>query len=228
MRTDFIPASDAGLLAFGANFSTIVTADPVVLGLSAPIATTLAAKQVAYASAYTAAVDPGTRGGATVLAKDLCRRDLVAYIRLLARTIQGTLTVTDEQRYALGLTVRHMPVPIPAPATAPDIDIVSVSGRTVKIRLHEAGTSTKRGKPAGVQGAAIFSHVGATAPATLADWTFEGNSNKTVVLVQFPDEVPSGATVWFTAYWFNPRSQPGPNSTPVSSNLPGGSVNQAA
>src|SRR4051794_2282711 len=114
---DFIPSSDADLLAFGANFSTLITANPTSYGLSAPIATTLAAKQAAYAAALEAATNPSTRGGSTILAKDEARSDLVAYCREVARAVQGTMTVTNQQRYDLGLTVREAePTPIPPPA----------------------------------------------------------------------------------------------------------------
>jgi hypothetical protein len=40
--------------------------------------------------------------------------------------------------------------------------------------------------------------------------------------VLFPATVASGATVWLSAFWFNPRKQPGPACDPVSANLPGG------
>lgn len=223
MGTNFIPSTDAGLLAWGLNYSTLVSANPVLYGLTAPIATTLAAKQAAYAAALTAATDPSTRGGATIFAKQTARKDLVAYCRLTARTIQGTITVTNAERYALGLTVRDvLPSPIPPPASAPDIDIISVSGRTVKIRLHDSTSSARRGRPPGVAGASLFSHVGPTPPAALSDWRFEGNVTRTTIGIVFDAEVANGATVWIAAFWFNAKTQAGPTSSPISTNVPGG------
>lgn len=223
MSTDFIPTTDAGKLAYGANFSTIVTAGPVALGLTSAIATILAAKQAAYAAAYALAVDPATRGGASVLAKDTTRDDLISYIRDLARSIQGTLTVTNAQRFSLGLTIRDTsPSPQPPPGSAPDIDVLAVAGRTAKIRLHDSTSSTRRGKPPAVAGASLFSYVGTTPPASLSGWKFEGNGTKTTIDVVFPVSVPAGATVWFTAFWYNGKAQAGPAATPVSSNIPGG------
>src|SRR3954471_21610221 len=106
MTTDFIPRSDQDLEAWATNFSSLITAGPTAYGLTAAIATTLAGKVAVYSAALAAATNPATRGGATVLAKRTARGDLVAYCRQLARAIQGNLTVTDAQRYALGLTVR--------------------------------------------------------------------------------------------------------------------------
>jgi hypothetical protein len=158
-----------------------------------------------------------------VLAKDTARRDLVAYCRLLARIIQGTLTVTNAQRYALGLTVRDViSTPIPAPSSPPDIDIVSTTRRTVRIRLHDSASSTRRGRPPGVAGASVFSHVGPTPPPALPDWRFEGNITRTKVDVVFDADVASGATVWIAAFWFNTKTQAGPTSSPISTNVPRG------
>jgi hypothetical protein len=225
MPKDFIPARDEEFADFVSNFSTLVTAAPTSYGLTAAIATTLSGKVSAFTSARTAATNPGTRGPATVLAKDIARRDLEGYVRQLARAVQGTLTVTDPQRQALGLTVRDKePSPIPPPATAPQANIVSVNGNTVRVRLTDPAFPTKRGRPDGVDGAAIFSHVGEEAPNTEAEWTFEGNTTKTTIDVVFPPATAPGAKVWFTAFWFNPKAQSGPAATPVSTNIAGGSA----
>ena len=114
--------------------------------------------------------------------------------------------------------------PIPVPSSAPDIDIVSVSGRSVKIRLHDAASPTRRGKPPLVSGAAVFSFVGATAPTDPAQWKFEGNMTRTVVNVVFPGTVAAGAQVWITAFWYNPRAQQGPGTPAVGTNLAGGAA----
>jgi hypothetical protein len=103
-----------------------------------------------------------------------------------------------------------------------------VTGYTVKIKLHDSASGSKRGKPAGVSGASVFSYAGATAPADISAWKFEGNTSKTAVEVAFPNTTAAGATVWLTAFWFNPRKQSGPACSPVNTNLQGGSVSLAA
>ena len=219
---DFIGDTDAGVLAFATNFSTVVTAGPVPLGLTAPQATALAALVTAYSNALTAAIDPGTRGPATVLAKDTARRNLIANIRLLARIVQANPAVTNAQRFTLGLPIRQAPSPIPQPGEAPDVDVKSVSGRTIVCRIHRS-TGSRRGKPPGVAGANVYSHVGATPPASLNDWTLEGHASRpSGVEIVLPADVPGGSTVWICAAWYNPRGQAGPTSAPVSTNIPGG------
>ena len=148
---------------------------------------------------------------------------------MLAGVSQRWPGMTNPLRIELGLPPRDFePTPIPPPGAAPGIVVKSAQGRTVKIRLIDVAQPTRLGKPAGVSGASVFSFVGATPPADLANWKFEGNTSRTGVDVLFPTSVASGATVWFTAFWFNPRKQQGPACDPVSANLPGGSVSTIA
>jgi hypothetical protein len=73
-----------------------------------------------------------------------------------------------------------------------------------------------------VNGAAVFTYVGATPPADTSDWTFVGNTARTSFDVELPATMPAGATMWITAFWFNPRKQSGPAATPTSVGNPGG------
>jgi hypothetical protein len=214
----FLPRTDAGLLAWSANFSALITATPTAYGLTSAIATAYTALHTAYATAL-AACDPGVRNKAAVLAKNDAREALKVQARFLAKLVQGTSTVTDSQKAELGLTVNAMPSPIPPPSAAPALDIVSVVGRTVKIRLHDADNAGKRGKPAGVAGATVFSAVGDDAPVTEDGWKFEGNTTRTEIDVVFPNSVAAGAKVWLLAFWRNERDQSGPPCAPVSTNV---------
>jgi hypothetical protein len=224
MPIDFLPSRDAELLTWSVNFNTKITATPTAYGLTAPQATTYDGLHDAYAAAYQIANNPDTRSPSNIVAKDTAREALIQNARLLARIVQAAPAVTPEQKSELGLTVRDVePTPIPPPATAPTIEVVSVVGRTVRIKLKDI-TSEGRGKPAGVHGAALFSYVGTTAPTTADGWKFEGNTNRVTNDIEFPDTVPSGATVWFTAFWFNPRSESGPGAAAVSTNLQGGAA----
>jgi len=101
-------------------------------------------------------------------------------------------------------------------------------GTTVTIRLHD-GSGDRKGKPVNVQGARIYTHVGATPPADISDWKFEGTTTRAIeVPIEFPTDTAPGAVVWFTAGWFNPRGEMGPGCTPVSTNIAGGAMPMAA
>jgi hypothetical protein len=227
MAKSFLPDKDAALLAWSLNFSTKISETPVLFGLTPALATAYALLHASYADAL-ADCAPGERSKTLVSRKNSDRTSLKASARLLAKLVEGTATVSDAQKIELGLTVRQQPTPIPPPAAAPALDVVSVLGRTVKIRLHDATDAARRGKPAGVDGAAVLSYVGATPPADLGQWRFEGNTTRTTLDVVFPNSVAPGAPVWLTALWFNERKQAGPNCAPVGTNVQFGSGSAAA
>lgn len=215
--SSFLPSTDAALLAWSLNFSTKITASPTDYGLTADQATAYTAVHADYAAAL-AACEPGVRSKSAVQAKNAARDTLKIQARLLSNLVQGTATVTNAQKIDLGLTVRAQPTPIPPPANPPTLDIVAVAGRSVRIRLHDLDNAGKRGKPAGVKGAAVFSFVGAEPPADPGQWKFEGNITRTIVDVAFPLATAPGTLVWLMAAWFNERAQSGPNCAPVSTN----------
>ena len=84
-------------------------------------------------------------------------------------------------------------------------------------------TKTKRGKPAKVAGAMIFTHTGATAPQSIDTWRFATATTRTTIEIPFGPSA-TGDTVWVTAFWNNSRDESGPAGTPVSINLPAGGV----
>jgi hypothetical protein len=224
----FLPKTDPGLLAWSTNFATKISAGATAYGLTTANATTYSTAQTDFATKLTAATEPSTRGKATVQAKDISRATLVALSQQFARQVQGTMTVTDEQRLALGLTVRKTePTPQPPPADAPLVQVTKVAGRTINIKLIDTTNPTRRGKPAGVAGASIFTHIGATPPAEITDWVFQGNTGRTTGSIDFPPTTAPGATVWVTAFWFNNRKASGPAADPISANLPGNGVTLA-
>ena len=226
-KLTFFPSTDSALLAWSLNFSTLISATPTAYGLTAAQATAYATLHTAYGTAL-AACDPSTRTKAAVSNKNVARTNLKNSARLLANLINGTASVTNAQKITLGLNVRATPSPIPQPSTAPGLSVRSVSGWTVKIKLSDTGSSAKRGKPPGVSAGSVFSYVGATAPSDISSWKFEGNTGKTLVDVAFASTLAPGTQVWLTAYWFNGRKQSGPATSPVSTNLQGGSVSLAA
>ena len=220
------PSTDSGLLAWSLNFGTLIAAGPVPLGLTALQATAYNALHTTYATAL-GLCDPGTRSKANVAAKNLARQNLKASARQLASIIDGQETVTDATRIELGITVRATPSSIAAPAFAPAVDIVTVNGRNVNIRVHDS-QEARRGRPPYVQGCAIFSFVGAEPPADPSDWQPEGLTSKTLFSISFPLSVPVGAQVWITAQWYNAKSQTGPAAPPITTFLQGGVSAEAA
>ena len=227
MARGFLAKTDAELLAWSNNFSTLISATPLAYGISAPAAASYATLNATFATAYQTALNPVTRTKITIDAKDTARAYLKLNAAALAKLVEGTLSVTNGQKLALGLPLKTPPSPIPQPSSAPLVDFISAVSRTVRIRIHD-GATPKRAKPAGVKSATIYSFVGPTAPPKVTDWKFEGNANKAVFDITFPDSVANGALVWVAATWNNAKNQSGPPSDPISINIPGGGLSMAA
>jgi len=116
--------------------------------------------------------------------------------------------------------------PVPPPTQAPQLDIVSVVGRTLKLRLRDSVTGERK-KPAGVQGATLVSYVGETIPSSIRDWSFEANTTRTDAELVFDDSIPMGTKVWVACFWYNRKGESGPACSPVSTHLGFGAMSQA-
>lgn len=221
-----LPNTDPALRSFSENMSTKLTAAPTSFGCTTSDATALASATSDYVSAL-AACDPAIRTKPAVVLKNTKRLALKNLIRQLALKIQGTPSVTDTQKASIGLSIPAVPTPVPPPAFAPAVDVISVNGRTVELRIHDS-QEARRGKPPLVAGAMVFSFVGTEAPADPMEWKGEGITSRTGFQIVFPATVPAGAQVWVTAQWYNGKAQSGPASTPITTFLQGGGTSAVA
>ena len=217
-QNKYLPETDDGLLAWATPFSAKITATPTAFGVTAGNATTLSGLLSTYSTCLAASQDPQTRGPSTVFAKNQAKVNLTSFIRQLVRAIQGTLTVTNQQRQDLGITVRAEPQPIPPPATSPVVEVKSVNGSTITLRIH-GEDALKRGKIPGAAGASVFSYVGENPPESTDAWVFQGSTTRTEFAVVLPQSA-SAQKVFLCAFWYSPRAMSGPASTPISVNLP--------
>ncbi len=226
----YLPLADGPLRDWAKNFSDQISAggDPTALGLTLDQTMAYASLSGDYATKLAASINPETRGGATVLAKNNAKKALVAESRRLAMIVTNHPGVTDEQRYDMGLTIRDTtPTPVPPPSESPTIDVLSVEGWTLNIRLHD-DSATSRGKPEGVTGALVFTYVGDVAPVDVDAWKFEGTASRTTTKVIFPSTLAPGTKVWLTAAWVNRKLQTGPAAMPVSRLISGDGLSKKA
>lgn len=219
-----VPTKDSSLLNWSTNFNTRCVASPVTFGLTAGQMTIYTPLHNTFVSAYNAANIVGSRSKSLVSAKNDAKAALLLDARALYALVAANTTVSAANKDLINVAVRRHPAPQPVPSVSPALDIVSVMGKTIKIRLHDAAIPSHRGKPAGVKGASVFSFVGTEAPTDPAEWKFEGNTTVTTVDIVFPTTVAAGAQVWLTASWFNERAQAGPTCAAVGANLQYGSL----
>jgi len=223
-RHDFLPTKESELVTWTTSFTNLIVGSPTDYGLTVPEATAYQALSDDFIAAYLVVQNNLTRSPANIILKNEKKALMIEGARALSRQIQGTPSVTPAMKSELGLNPRITPrVPIPVPSEMPEVDVNSVVGRVVTVRLHSA-TSEGRAKPNGVGGAMVYTFVGETPPDELGEWFFQGNVTRTLFEIEFPNSVAPGTKVWVTAAWTNPRGQAGPACDPVSTHVQFGGV----
>lgn len=202
MANPYLPPKDADFNNWLLNFSTLITAAPTTYGLLAGDAVAIAAQNTAFAAAFTAATDPGTRGPATVAAKDAARVVAEAVIRPYAVRIASNPAVDDLDKVAVGVTVRSATrAPVPAPTTAPALMLTSAVPGVLNLQFRDATTPLVKAKPFGVIGAEVWVNFG-TVPATdPAQCSYAGSYTKTPM--QLDTTGNAGKVTTLFARWFN-------------------------
>ena len=114
---NFFNGTDAELYSGSNAFAAKITASPTSYGLVAGQATSYGTLNTTFATNYLAAIDPTTRTKAKVEAKNVAKAALKANAQALARIIQATPSVTNEQKLDLGVNVRATPSPVGPPGT---------------------------------------------------------------------------------------------------------------
>lgn len=220
---DFLPRRDGQLLAWAAGFGRGISEDPQSLGLTP-------AQADAYDSAYTAmayemhlASSGSTRTAAVVLQKSESTAALKSLARTLARIVRANPDVSANRRMQLGLDPgNRAATKILAPDASPDIQIKSVVGQRVTLRLYNTGEPSRSGIPRGTIGAQLFTCLSEDRPEADAFWQPQGLTSTARMMIEFPASIRPGAQVWFAARWLSPRLKPGPMSSPVSTRVQGG------
>lgn len=218
MGQGFLPLSDAKLLEFANNASTLITATPTVFGVTSSFATSFASATSDYSDKLSLATGDATKGKVATANKNVSRDTLRQLCRDLNTAAQAHPGITPGQLTSLGLTVRKTePSPQPAPALAPVVTTKSVTGRIVRGNLRDATTESSRRRPINAKGATIFIAWGPTPPvSTQPGWVTAGQTGRTTFVVQFPDNVPGGVPCYISAVWYNERGEYSPASEPIT------------
>ena len=223
-----IPTVSTKLVPWATTFLDALTTSPANYQLDVGDLPPLTAATNAFLLAQSNVSNPATRSHALVEARNAAQQAYYDVARTFYDSIQSNVEITNENKVTAGVHVRPAsPTPIPVPSTVPNIDIVSVTGSVVSLRIYDSAT-LKRGRPSGVQGANVYTYVGTTPPASIHQWMRFGQVTRTDFDVEFPSEVEPGSKVWFTAAWYNPRGQTGMFVAPISTHVQFGGLTSTA
>lgn len=223
MTKTYLPSSLSGFNTFCREFASEISKSPEEYGLTQSDVEDYAVLQTAFETAYDISVSPVTRTPYSVTNTNDLRVELTVLTRRLVDRCQSASNMTDAKRRALGITIRKAPTRHPVPKTFPVIQFRAQRLNTVEIALLDSaqrGGRTRR--PAGIQGATLYTHLGHHAPADLPDWTVFATTTRTVNEIAMPMTTPFGTTLWIAAAWMNTRLEHGPIGVPVSIRLGGG------
>lgn len=217
--TDFIPPRDADLDAWSLNFETQIDTEYATYGLTNGQATAYTALDTAWRTAYQAATNPATRTPVTIAAKDAARAALVFNARELAAVVNAYPGITNAQRETLGLNPRgDGPTPVPAPTTKPVAVVVEHQPLSHVLQIRDESTPASRAKPFGATAAEVWSKVGTTPPASIADCVFRGLYTKPFLTVAY-DGADAGKTAYYVTRWVTRRGLTGPTSDVVATTI---------
>lgn len=183
----YVPVKDAGLDAWAANFSTLLTANPTLYGQSAGTAVTVAAAYASWHAAYLLVTSPLTKTAATVSAKNTQRVSLLANVRPVAQSISLNPAVASSDKVAIGVNPRtSTPTPITPPTSYPIVSIQAGAALQLYVRYRDSAASVSvKAKPYGVQSVQLRYLVSNTPVTDLSQLTGLVNLTKSPSLVQF-------------------------------------------
>jgi hypothetical protein len=137
-------------------FSDLISVTPTTYGLTAPLALEYKTLNDDYDAKFLIADAPETRSKVSITNRNDAADLLKAKAKLLAKLVDGTATVTNGQREALGLNVRKTPSPRGNPGTASNFKVTLNGDGSIDLTF-------KCNNPAGAQGTMyqIFRRIGA-------------------------------------------------------------------
>lgn len=161
----YIPAKIADRALWYANFSSLLTATPIVFGLTAPDAVAVAAANSAFQASYVISSTPATRTTPAIAQTQLDDANAAAVIRPYAVRISKNASVSPMDKSAIGVTIPSTtPTPIPPPTTQPAVALASATDLEHVLQYYDTSTPTSKAKAAGSIGLEVW-RVIATTPA---------------------------------------------------------------
>src|SRR4051794_14431924 len=207
MARDFFPRRDAEAAQWTSHFAAKIQADFAALGLTEAQCDAYAVVQEAFRVAVQRVNCHATNSTSAVFEKNTLRSEVEAQTRLLARIIRANPNVDSATRVGLGLSISEdgRRSRAPFPTSRPSLFVRRVEGRTVTIELRDTEAPDNKGKPRSC--AAIFAYIGEHPPTESSQWRFCRNTTRAVAQVTFREYLPPGTQVWFSACWFNTRTE---------------------
>ncbi|MFZ0407306.1 MAG: hypothetical protein WAM11_04245 [Cyanobium sp.] len=220
MASPYIPPKDADLLAWGANFSDLITADPATYQLTTADALTIQTAYDNYAAAQALVDNPGTKTSVTVASKNSLKQVFIGIARTYSSQIRINAGITNEAKLDLGLNLpNNSPSPIPAPTSSPIITVVGTTPGSATIRYADSNTPSSRAKPQGVLQLELYVGASTTTLGPPPATPLYGLVTRQPFAVMF-DAEDAGKTATMYSRWTTRTGLTGPWSAAVTCVIP--------
>jgi len=216
---DYIPDSDADFLIWLTKFVNYLSNWTTQLHLTTAEVTPLTDFPDLFRDAITNADGAQANFRGAVAARETLRDTIEGAIRPLVGRLQGTASVTDEQRENMGITVRSTTRSrVAAPTTRPVVTIDTRQRLEHTVIFVDESTPNTKAKPAGVQGCEIYTKVGGAPPADPSELKYLATDTRTPYVVDF-DGAQAGQIAYYMTRWVSTRGETGPWSQTVSATI---------
>jgi hypothetical protein len=199
----YIPPKDGPLDSWSQNFSTLITANPMLYGLTSVDAGNIASPVGIYHTDYGIVTSPTTKTAQAVSAKNTAKVNMLAVVRPYAQTIALNPGVSSANKIALGLNPRtSTPSPITPPSSNPVLTLQYLTPGLLTLRYRDSAASPSvKSKPYGVKSLQLFgthSLTPITDPTLLPQC---GTFTKSPLQFNLPSGYTPGLTWYFAAKW---------------------------
>ena len=152
-----LPGPDGEFDLYVHNLLDQLKADPAAYGISETKVMTLEQSLTTWDTSYIDSLAARDAAKAAVEVKDEVRTDIEGQVRSLIRVIQANDDVTNAAREKAGIAVHKTTrTPVPVPATSPVGFVMDTNRLEHTLRIADANTPIKRGKPFGVVSCEIY------------------------------------------------------------------------
>jgi hypothetical protein len=211
---DFLPRADKKLLHWSVTFEHHLSTDARSFGLRDQDAAeySIAHAEFAHAMALHCSNETNSRSG--TVTKNEKRKLLKDLARRLAHIVRACPQVSNTQRVMLGLKeTKPRQREVPMPPDAPGVIIRDYRDGTLKLRLFDPNSPTRRCRPEGTKGAMVYVHYGEITKERPINAAQVKHTPRICCQIDLnPKLTKPGEPIYITACWLGTRQQSGPFS----------------
>jgi hypothetical protein len=215
-KMDYIPSQDTEFDPWVKTYVDYAVANHLALGLTVALKDALQAAYDLWMPAYQSHLSAQAAANSATQNKLSARASLETIVREATNLIQANTSVTNEQKAALGVTIRkETKTPTPVPTTRPMAEVDNRNRLEHTINFFDEATPSSKAKPAGVRACELWCKIGGAPPVDTTELTYLATDTKTPYIAHF-DGTTAGQTVHYWLRWVNTRNEPGPWSETIS------------